>query len=130
MKPLSEQNHYEILEIESDAAAAEIERAFRMAQSTYADEIRSEKQGRGGAIFDCEEASFTARSQLALQGLPEIGGIDADGTTVHSFIAESRKRVYRLGLLLKRPLTKGVTAPASPSLAVALTTPSPPSCLT
>ena len=38
MKPLSEQNHYEILEISSDAATAEIERAFRLAQSTYADD--------------------------------------------------------------------------------------------
>lgn len=76
-------------------------------QSTYSDEIRSEKQGRGGAIFDCEEATFTGRSQLALQRLPEMGRIDADGT-VHSIIPKSRKRVYRLGLLLKRPLTKGV----------------------
>jgi curved DNA-binding protein CbpA len=36
MKPLGEQNHYELLEVSSEADAAEIERAYRMAQATYA----------------------------------------------------------------------------------------------
>jgi curved DNA-binding protein CbpA len=38
MKPLSEQDHYEILEVSPDATSEEIERSFRMAQSTYADD--------------------------------------------------------------------------------------------
>jgi curved DNA-binding protein CbpA len=37
MKALSEQDHYEILEIRSDASTEEIERAYRMSMVTYAD---------------------------------------------------------------------------------------------
>ncbi len=36
MKPLEAQNHYEALEITSDANAEEIERAYRMVRSSYA----------------------------------------------------------------------------------------------
>ena len=38
MKPLSEQDHYEILEISRDATGEEVERSFRLARSTYADD--------------------------------------------------------------------------------------------
>jgi curved DNA-binding protein CbpA len=38
MKALSEQDHYEILEIHSDASLEEIERAYRMSMITYADD--------------------------------------------------------------------------------------------
>jgi len=38
VKPISEQDHYEILEISRDATSEEIERSFRMAQSTYAED--------------------------------------------------------------------------------------------
>ncbi len=38
MRPLAEQTHYEVLEIEHYATVEEIERAYRMARSTYADE--------------------------------------------------------------------------------------------
>ena len=38
MKPIAEQDHYEILEISPDAAVEVIERAYRMAQVTYADD--------------------------------------------------------------------------------------------
>ena len=38
MKPLSDQDHYEILEIPRDATGEEIERAYRLACATYADE--------------------------------------------------------------------------------------------
>ena len=67
MKPLSEQNHYEILEIESDAAAAEIERAFRMAQSTYADESLA-----GYSVFGEGEASaIRERIEIAYRVLSD-----------------------------------------------------------
>ena len=36
MKPLGEQTHYEVLEISRDASAAEIDRAYRLAQAAYA----------------------------------------------------------------------------------------------
>lgn len=38
MKPLSEQDHYEILEIARGAEPEDIERAYRLAQATYADD--------------------------------------------------------------------------------------------
>ena len=38
MKPLAEQDHYEILEIPRRASAAAIERAYRLARSAFADE--------------------------------------------------------------------------------------------
>ena len=37
MKPLSELDHYEVLEIARDASTEEIERAYHMARSTYAE---------------------------------------------------------------------------------------------
>ena len=36
MKPFSEQTHYEILELEPSATEEQIERAYRVARSTYA----------------------------------------------------------------------------------------------
>ena len=38
MKPISDQDHYEVLEISHEASAEEIERAYRLARATYADE--------------------------------------------------------------------------------------------
>ena len=38
MKPLSDQNHYEILETHPAATRDEIERAYRLALATYADD--------------------------------------------------------------------------------------------
>jgi len=38
MKPLSEQDHYEILEIPRETSQREIERAYQLAQATYADD--------------------------------------------------------------------------------------------
>jgi len=67
MKPLSEQNHYEILEIGSDAAADEIERAFRMAQSTYADDSLA-----GYSVFgEGEAAAIRERIEMAYRVLSD-----------------------------------------------------------
>jgi len=38
VKPLSQQDHYEILEIPRNASLASVERAFRLARSTFADD--------------------------------------------------------------------------------------------
>jgi len=51
MKPFSEQDHYEILEIARGATEAEIERAFRMAEATYGDESLA-----GYSVFGAGEA--------------------------------------------------------------------------
>lgn len=76
-------------------------------QSTYADEIRSEKKGRLRSVVEANETAYAARSRLALELCPERGRLDGSGT-VHSDIPETRKRLYRLGLRLKRPMTRGV----------------------
>jgi flagellar biosynthesis protein FlhG len=67
MKPLSEQNHYEILEISNDATADDIERAFRMAQSTYADDSLA-----GYSVFGEGEASaIRERVEIAYRVLSD-----------------------------------------------------------
>ena len=38
MKPLAEQDHYEVLDVARGATREEIERAYRLAQATYADD--------------------------------------------------------------------------------------------
>jgi flagellar biosynthesis protein FlhG len=67
MKPLSQQNHYEILEVGSDATAADIEREFRMAQSTYADDSLA-----GYSVFGEGEASaIRERVEIAYRVLSD-----------------------------------------------------------
>jgi curved DNA-binding protein CbpA len=90
MKPLSEQNHYEILEITSDAAAAEIERAFRMAQSTYADDSLAGYsvfgEGEASAIRERVEIAYRvlsdAEARLAYDA--ELGGGASTGAEAAS----------------------------------------------
>jgi len=76
-------------------------------QSTYADEIRSEKRGRQRAVFEANESAYAARSRLALADLSAIGRL-TQNDTVTSTIPGGRRRRYRLVLRLKRPFTKGV----------------------
>ena len=38
MKPLIDQDHYEILEVSRNASADEIDRAYQIARSTYAED--------------------------------------------------------------------------------------------
>jgi flagellar biosynthesis protein FlhG len=38
MRPLAEQDHYEVLDVPRDASPEDIERAYRVAQATYADD--------------------------------------------------------------------------------------------
>jgi len=65
MKPFSEQNHYEILEIPRTASPGEIERAFRMAQATYAEESLA-----GYSVFgDGEAEAIRERVETAYRVL-------------------------------------------------------------
>jgi flagellar biosynthesis protein FlhG len=52
MKPLSEQNHYEILEVARGCGAAELERAYQLAMATYADDSLA-----GYSIFETGDAA-------------------------------------------------------------------------
>jgi len=65
MKPFSEQDHYEILEIARDATKEEIERAFRVAEATYADESLA-----GYSVFgDGEAEAIRERVETAFRAL-------------------------------------------------------------
>lgn len=52
MKPLSEQDHYETLEVAPEAGLEEIERAYRLARATYADDSLA-----GYSVFDQGDAA-------------------------------------------------------------------------
>ena len=74
-------------------------------RSTYADEIRSEKKGRLSSLFNAAEGSYIARTRLALALIPEMGGISTNNE-VRSDLGDLRKRLYRFGMRIKRPLVK------------------------
>ena len=66
MKPLSEQDHYETLEIGREAGLEEIERAYRLARATYADDSLAGYsvfgQGDAAAIRERIETAFRVLS--------------------------------------------------------------------
>ena len=65
MKPFSEQDHYEALEIHRGATAEEIERAYRMALSTYAEDSLA-----GYSVFgEGDVAAMRERIELAYRTL-------------------------------------------------------------
>jgi len=66
MKPLSEQDHYETLEVGRDAGLDEVERAYRLARATYADDSLAGYsvfgQGDAAAIRERIETAFRVLS--------------------------------------------------------------------
>ncbi len=65
MKPISDQDHSEVLEISHDASAEEIERAYRLARATYADESLA-----GYSVFgEGEAAAVRQRIETAYRVL-------------------------------------------------------------
>jgi curved DNA-binding protein CbpA len=66
MKPLSEQDHYETLEVSPEASAEEIERAYRLARATYADDSLAGYsvfgQGDAAAIRERIETAYRVLS--------------------------------------------------------------------
>lgn len=65
MKPLEEQDHYELLEIARQASAEEIERAYHIARSLYADEAMA-----GLSVFETGEAdAISDRVEVAYETL-------------------------------------------------------------
>ena len=66
MKPLSEQDHYETLEVGLEAGPDEIERAYRLARATYADDSLAGYsvfgQGDAAAIRERIETAFRVLS--------------------------------------------------------------------
>lgn len=67
MKPLFEQDHYEILEVSRDAAPEEIERAYRVAASTYGED----SMARYAAVDEGDAAVLNERIQAAYRTLAD-----------------------------------------------------------
>jgi len=67
MKPLGEQTHYEILEIPRDASAAEIDRAYRLAQAAYA----TDSLALYSVFGDEDAANMQQRIELAYEVLSD-----------------------------------------------------------
>jgi flagellar biosynthesis protein FlhG len=86
MKPLSEQTHYEILELEPSASAEHIERAYRVARSTYS----TDSLATYSVYDDSELGALQERIELAYAVLSD----------------EQRRRAYdaELGASGKPPL--------------------------
>jgi flagellar biosynthesis protein FlhG len=68
MKPLSDQDHYEILEVSRDATREEIERSFRMAEAIYADDSLA-----GYSVFGEGDAqAIRERIEIAYRVLSDV----------------------------------------------------------
>lgn len=67
MKPLAEQSHYEVLEIERDAAPEDVERAYRMAQATYA----ADSMATYSLLADDDVGRIRDRVELAYEVLSD-----------------------------------------------------------
>ncbi len=91
MKPLAEQDHYEILEVSREAHAEEIERSYRLALSTYAEESLAGysvfEGGESDALRERVEAAYRVLSDPRLRasyddGLASRGREPDDGDVV------------------------------------------------
>jgi curved DNA-binding protein CbpA len=68
MKPFSDQDHYEILEVSRDATREEIERSFRMAESIYADDCLA-----GYSVFaEGDARAIRERIEIAYRVLSDM----------------------------------------------------------
>ncbi len=71
MKPLSDQNHYEILETHTAATREEIERAYRLALATYADDSLAGysvfEKGDAAALRERIEAAYRVLSDSRMR---------------------------------------------------------------
>ncbi len=67
MRPLGEQNYYELLEVSPEADQAEIERAYRMAQAAYA----TDSLAIYSVLADEEAVSLRERVELAYEVLSD-----------------------------------------------------------
>jgi DnaJ-class molecular chaperone len=90
MKPLSEQDHYETLEVAREAGLEEIERAYRLARATYADDSLAGYsvfgQGDAAAIRERIETAYRVLADpearrayddfLAGDSQPELAAIE------------------------------------------------------
>lgn len=67
MKPLSEMTHYDVLEIQAGSPVEEVERAYRIAQTTWA----ADGLATYSLYEDCESEAIRERIELAYRVLSE-----------------------------------------------------------
>jgi len=78
MKPLSDQDHYEILEVSRDATREEIERSFRMAEAIYSDDSLA-----GYSVFgDGDAQAIRERIEIAYRVLSNVDARSAYDTAL------------------------------------------------
>ncbi|HEY8152865.1 MAG TPA: helix-turn-helix domain-containing protein [Myxococcota bacterium] len=103
MKPLSEQDHYETLEVTPEAGAEEIERAYRLARATYADDSLA-----GYSVFDQgDAAAIRERIETAFRVLsdPEARRayddfLAGDGLPVAPMLVEEAEETHEIQIPL------------------------------
>jgi flagellar biosynthesis protein FlhG len=107
MKPLSDQDHYEILEVSRDASREEIERSFRVAEATY-----SEESLAGYSVFGEGDAqAIRERIEIAYRVLSDVDARSAydavlAGGTPRAARDEDLPREIELPELPELPLPK------------------------
>jgi curved DNA-binding protein CbpA len=83
MKPLSEMSHYEVLELSRDAAVGDVERAYRLAQGTWAEDGLATyglyEEGESAAVRERIELAYRILSdEDAKSGYDaQLGGVES-----------------------------------------------------
>jgi flagellar biosynthesis protein FlhG len=106
MKPFSEQDHYEVLEISRDATLEEIERAFRVAEAIYADESLAGYSvfgdGEAQAIRERVETAYRAlthsETRSAYDAMLDAAGPSSDAPEKSVEVAPARERERSVGV--------------------------------
>jgi len=105
MKPLSDQDHYEILEVSREATREEIERSFRMAEAIYSDDSLA-----GYSVFGEGDAqAIRERIEIAYRVLSDVEARSAYDaalarSTPHALGGEAPPREIELPDLPEIPL--------------------------
>lgn len=85
MKPLSEQDHYEVLEVPRDASGETVERAYRLARATYEDDSLAGYSVLG----DADSAAIRERIETAFRVLADAESRRAYDASLRAIEPES-----------------------------------------
>jgi flagellar biosynthesis protein FlhG len=115
MKPFSEQDHYEILEVSHDATLEEIERSFRMAEATYADDSLA-----GYSVFGEGDArAIRERIEIAYRVLSDIEARNAYDAALAGgtpYVVKSKEPPPEIELPELPDLSPTVAKPGEPKM--------------
>ena len=94
MKPLSEQDHYEVLEISRHARSEQIAQAHKLALTTYSDESLA-----GYSIFgEGDAAALRERVEIAYRVLSDSEGRRAYDASLASALGSRHRSSFIVGL--------------------------------